>query len=197
MASTKSNRINITNPVYSKVLSDTAEGTTYGPVKSIGKAMQIQLTPSVATGVLYGNGRKEEDIGLLKGISVALDINKLFAETRAEIMGNTIVDGVVIEADGDQAPDIALGYEVEQSGGTKEQVWLLKGRAQPANQTIQQSTDNLNFSTDSININFIPRESDGQIRFYGDTANTDYSEAQADAFFATGPVAYPKKPETP
>lgn len=197
MASTKSNRINITNPVYSKVLTDTAEGTTYGPVKSIGKVMQIQLTPSVATGILYGNGRKEEDIGLLKGISVALDINKLFAEIRAEIMGNTTVDGIVIEADGDQAPDIALGFEVEQSGGTKEQVWLLKGRAQPANQTVQQSTDNINFSTDSITINFIPRESDGQIRFYGDTANSDYSAEQATAFFATGPVTYPAKPVTP
>lgn len=197
MASVKSNRINITNPVYSKMLTDTAEGTTYGPVKSIGKAMQIQLTPSVATGVLYGNGKKDEDLGLLKGISAALDVNKLFAEVRAEIMGNTMVDGIVIEADGDQAPDIALGFEVEQSGGTKEQVWLLKGRAQPANQTIQQSTDNINFSTDSITINFIPRESDGQIRFYGDTANSDYSTTQAEAFFATGPVTYPKKSETP
>jgi len=166
-------------------------------VKPFGKAMQIQITPQVATGTLYGDGNKEEDVGMLKGIAVAVDTNKVFAETRAEIMGNTIVDGIVIEKAGDQPPDIAVGYEVEQLGGTKEQVWLLKGKAQPGNQTIQQSTDNLNFSTDSTTINFIPRESDSQIRFFGDTANTDYTAAQATAFFASGPVTYPKKPETP
>lgn len=193
MASKKSNRINVARLVYCLLLTDTAEGTAYGPVKPFGKAMQIQLTPQVATGTLYGDGNKEEDVGLLKGMAVAVDINKVFAETRAEIMGNTIVDGVVIEKSGDQPPDIALGYEVEQIGGTKEQVWLLKGKAQPGNQTIQQSTDNINFSTDSITINFIPRESDGQIRFFADTASSDYSAAQATAFFATGPVTYPKK----
>lgn len=197
MASKKSNRINVARLVYCLLLTDTAEGTTYGPVKPFGKAMQIQLTPQVATGTLYGDGNKEEDVGLLKGMAVAVDINKVFAETRAEIMGNTIVDGVVIEKSGDQPPDIALGYEVEQIGGTKEQVWLLKGKAQPGNQTIQQSTDNINFSTDSTTINFIPRESDGQIRFYGDTANSDYSAAQATAFFATGPTTYPKKTDAP
>ena len=197
MSSKKSNRINVARLVYCLVLTDAAEGTTYGPVKPFGKAMQIQLTPQVATGTLYGDGNKEEDVGMLKGIAVAVDTNKVFAETRAEIMGNTIVDGIVIEKAGDQPPDIAVGYEVDQLGGTKEQVWLLKGKAQPGNQTIQQSTDNVNFSTDSTTINFIPRESDSQIRFFGDTANTDYTAAQATAFFASGPVTYPKKPETP
>ena len=191
MPSVKSNRINITNPVCSLVLSDTEAGTTYGDVESLGKAMQVQVTPQVATGTQYGNGEKEEDIGMLKGISIALDVNKLFIEMRAKIMGNTYVDGILIEKGGDQAPYLALGYEVEQTGGTKEQIWLLKGRAQPANQTVQQSTDNINFSNDSITVNFIPREYDKQIRFFGDTANSDYTEAQATAFFATGPVSYP------
>lgn len=197
MSSTKSNRINIKNPVYSKVLTDTTEGTTYGPVKTFGKAMQIQLTPQVATGTLYGNGAQEENVGLLKGMAIAFDVNKIFSETRAEIMGNTMIDGVVIEKGGDQPIEIAFGYEVEQMNNTKEQVWLLKGRAQPANQTIQQSTDNINFSTDSITMNFIPRISDEFLRFFGDTANSDFTETQANAFFATGPVKNPTKPETP
>lgn len=192
MSTVKSNRINITNPVYCLLLDDKPEGTTYGEVKSLGEAMQIQITPSVATGTLYGNGKKQEDIGLLNGIAIAIDLNKLYPEKRAEIMGNTMIDGIVIEAAGDQPPYIAMGYEVEQTGGTKEQVWLLKGRAQPANQTIQQSSDNLNFSTDSITINFLPRDSDGQIRFYGDTANSNYTAQQAQVFFSTGPVTYPK-----
>lgn len=191
MPSVKSNRINITNPVCSFLTDDTAAGTTYGDVESLGKAMQIQITPQIATGTQYGNGMKEEDIGMLKGISAVLDLNKLFIEMRAKIMGNTYVDGILIEKDGDEPPYVAIGYEVEQTGGTKEQIWLLKGKAQPANQTVQQSTDNINFSNDSITINFIPRESDKRIRFFGDTANSEYTAEQATAFFATGPVSYP------
>ncbi len=191
--SKRSNRINITNPVMAPMTADTEEGTTYGDVISMGEAMQIQLTPSVATGSLYGNGKQTENIGLLKGIAVTLDLNKLYVEIRAAILGNKYVDGVIIEEDGQEAPYIALGYEVEQTNGTKEQVWLLKGKAQPTNETRQQSTDSITFSTDSVTINFIPRISDNQIRFFGDTANPDFTAAQAEKFFTTGPVEYPKK----
>lgn len=191
MASVKSNRINIKKPVYCLITADTAAGTTYGEVKSFGEAMQVQITPQMSTGVLYGNGRKQEDRGSIKGYAVVADVNKLFSEVKAEIMGHTMVDGVVIVKDGDEAPYIAFGYEVEQTGGTKEQIWFLKGRAQPSNQTIQQSADNINFSTDSVSMNFIPRDSDEEISFFGDTANSSYTSAQATAFFATGPVSYP------
>ncbi len=193
MASKKSNRINIVKPVYCLVMTDGTEGTTYGPVKSFGKAMQLQLTPQVATGVLYGDGKKEEDMGKLTGITVTVDINKLYIETKAEIMGNEMIDGVVIEKNGDEPPYIAFGFEVEQTGNTKEQTWLLKGRAQAANQSIQQSAENINFSTDSVTINFIPRDSDEQLRFYADTANSEYTKEQASSFFLAGPTTYPAK----
>lgn len=194
--SKKSNRINITNPVYTVITSDTPEGTTYGEVKSMGEAMQIQLTPSIAEGKLHGNGVEQENIAKLTGIAVSFDLNKLYIETRAEILGNQYENGVLIEKAGDEAPYIALGYEVEQTGGTKEQVWLLKGSARPLNSTVQQQNENINFSTDTVSINFIPRTSDGQLRFFGDTANADYTEEQAKNFFKEGPVSYPK-PTTP
>lgn len=191
MASVKSNRINIKKPVYCLLTTDTPSGTTYGAVKPFGEPMQVQITPQMSTGVLYGGGKKQEDIGKIKGYAVAFDVNKLFSEVKAEIMGHTVTDGVVIVKDGDEAPYLAFGYEVEQTNGTKEQIWFLKGRAQPANQTIQQSADNINFSTDSITMNFIPRDSDERISWFGDTANSSYTSTQADAFFATGPVSFP------
>lgn len=190
--SKKSNRINIARPVYCLVISDNESGTEYGDVKNLGKAMQVQITATVSTGVLYGDGAQEENIGKLVALSLALDVNKLFIETKAEILGNQYKDGVLVEKKGDEAPDIAVGYEIEQTGGTKEQVWLLKGKAKPINQTVQQSTESMSFSTDSITIDFVPRESDGQIRYYADTANADYKKEQETKFFAKGPSSYPK-----
>lgn len=188
--SVKANRINVKNLVYCLLTSDTSAAATYGTVKPLAKAMQVQITPSVATGTLYGDGAQQENISKLNGIAVALDVNKVPIEVRAEILGHTYADGVMVEKNGDQPPYIALGYLVEETNSKKEYVWLLKGSAQPINGTVQQSTDNIVFSTDSMNLNFIPRE-DGQIRYYADSANADLTAGQESAWFTQGPADYP------
>ena len=189
--SKKANRINIKNLVYCKLLTDEAGSTTYGEVKPLSPAMQIQVTVSLASGVLYGDGAQEENIAKMTGIAVVLDVNKVCIEDRAEILGNKYENGVLVEKEGDEAPYIALGYEIPETNGCKELIWLLKGRAQPYNSNVQQSTDNINFSTDSVTINFIPRTSDRQLRFFGDTANADLTEEQVKKWFTTGPSKVP------
>jgi len=189
--SSKSNRINIKNAVYCLVTADDKSGTTYGEVKSMGAVMQVQVTPGVSKGTLYGNGVKTENMSRLNGITVVVDVNKIYVEVRSELMGNTMDNGVVVEAAGDEPPYIAMGYEVEQTGGKSEYIWLLKGQAQPINSNVQQSTDNIQFSTDSMTIEFIPRESDGSLRYYGDAANQDFTDKQAKTWFDQGPSAYP------
>ena len=189
--SSKANRINIVDPVYAKVLTDTSEGTTYGEVESLGAAMQVQVTPSLSTGTLYGNGVQQENIAKLNGIAVVLDVNKIPVEVRADLMGNTYENGVVHEKAGDEAPYIAMGYKVEQTNKKAELIWLLKGRAQPINSNVQQSTENMNFSTDSVTINFIPRDSDKELRFFADSANSDLTEKQIEEWFKKGPHTAP------
>ena len=189
--SAKSYRINITNPVYALLTGDTQETVTYGEVKPLGEAMQVQLTPSVATGKLHGNGVVKEDIAKLKGIAMAFDATKIPIEDKAIIQGHQYKDGVMVEKDGDEAPYIAFGYKVEGTNKKDEYVWLLKGRATPMNETHKQSEDNITFSTDTVNINFIPREKDKEIRYFADSANSEFKAAQAEAWFKTGPVTYP------
>lgn len=189
--STKANRINIVDPVYAVIQSDTKEGTTYGEVKRLGAAMQVQLTASISSGVLYGNGVQQENISKLNGIALVADVNKINIEDRAAILGHKYENGVIHEKAGDEAPYIAVGYKVEQTNGKVELIWLLKGRAQPTNSSVQQSTENFNFSTDSITVNFIPRDSDMELRFFADSANDDLTQSQIDAWFLTGPSKAP------
>lgn len=185
--SKKSNRINVKNLVMALLLTDTAEGATYGNVESISPAMQVQLTPSLSSGTLHGDGVQQENIAKLNGIAMVMDVNKVKIETRAKMLGHTYENGVLIEKAGDEAPYIAVGYLVEGTNKCNEYVWLLKGRAQPFNSTVQQSTDNINFSTDSININFIPRDCDGALRYFADSANADLTEEQIGKWFSSGP----------
>jgi phi13 family phage major tail protein len=189
--STKANRINIVDPVYAVIQSDTKEGTTYGEVKKLGAAMQVQLTASISSGVLYGDGVQQENISKLNGIALVVDVNKINIEDRSAILGNKYENGVIHERAGDEAPYIAVGYKVEQTNKKVELIWLLKGRAQPTNSSVQQSTENFNFSTDSITVNFIPRDSDKELRFFADSANGDLTQSQIDAWFLTGPSKAP------
>lgn len=189
--STKANRINIVDPVYAVIQSDTKEGTTYGEVKKLGAAMQVQLTALISSGVLYGDGVQQENISKLNGIALVVDVNKINIEDRSAILGNKYENGVIHERAGDEAPYIAVGYKVEQTNKKVELIWLLKGRAQPTNSSVQQSTENFNFSTDSITVNFIPRDSDKELRFFADSANGDLTQSQIDAWFLTGPSKAP------
>ena len=189
--SAKSYRINVMNPVYAQLTSDTAETVEYGTVKPLGEAMQVQITPSVAVGKLFGNGVPQEDISKLTGLAMVLDATKIPIEDKAIIQGHEYKGGVVIEKAGDEAPYIAIGYMIEGTNKKNEYVWLLKGRAAPMNETVKQSEDNITFSTDTININFIPRVKDKEIRYYADSANDTFTSAQADAWFKTGPATYP------
>lgn len=190
--STKANRINVKDLVYCILTSDVA-GTTpvYGAVKPFAKAMQIQITPAVASGTLYGDGVQQEKLSKLTGLTVAFDVNKIPIEVMAEILGHTYSNGVLREKASDTPPYIAVGYKVEQTGGKQELVWLLKGSAQPPNASVQQATESINFSTDSITVDFIPREYDGELRWYGDTANADLTTSAVSSWFTTGPANVP------
>lgn len=194
--SVKSNRINVKNLVYTVLSTDTNAGVEYGDVKSLAKAMTIQVTPSQATGVLYGDGAQEENLAKLTGLSAKFEVNKIAIENRAEIQGHTYENGVMIYDKADQAPYIAVGYQIEGTNSYSEYVWLLKGRVQEGNQNVDQATDKINFSTDEMTINFIPREYDGYMEFTADTSNGDFYSDQAAAWLTTAPVTYPRHSET-
>ena len=191
MASVKSNRINIKNLVYCLLVSDDASGVSYDTVNPLAKVMTVEVTPSQATGVLYGDGAQQENIAKLTGIAVKIEANKIAIEDRAAILGHKYQNGVIVKSASDEAPYIAVGYEVEGTNGCNEYVWLLKGRAQEINSSAKQQDDKINFSTDTFNVNFIPRDFDGYLEFDADTSNSEFTSQQAAAWFTTGPVTYP------
>lgn len=195
--SNQSYRINITNPVYCEVLSDAEEGTTYGTVKSMGEAQEIQITPSAASGQLFGNGAVVDSTSLMTGLAVSFKVTKLNVEVVADIYKYEVTDGVVQVPAGVVPKEIALGYEVPQTDGKSEYTWLLKGKPKPLNSTVQQSESSVNYSTDTIEIDFVKRKSDNMLRYYADASNPEFTEEQAKAWFSEGPSTFPKKPVKP
>lgn len=187
--SKRSYKINVKKPVYCKLTSDTLSGVSYGSVTSLGEAMQIQMTAVSSSGQLYGDGSIVDSVSKLSGLTVVFDATKIPIEVKADIYGFTYTNGVAQVKAGDQANYIAFGYEIEQSTGDSEYVWLLKGRPQPLNNNVQQSEANITYSTDQMTIDFVRRIYDDMLEYYADAANADFTAAQAAAWFTSGPTS--------
>ncbi len=185
--SVKANRFNIKRIVYAKVLKDDATAYEHGPIKTFGAPMTAQFTPSYANGILYGGGVKTEDTTKLTGGALKVEVNKIPIEVRADIYGHTYEDGILKVNKDDQAKDIAIGYEIEQTGGKSEFTWLFKCKAKPLGKNAQQSTENMNYSTDSMDIAVMARENNGDFHYDADTANPDFTAEMAATFLNTIP----------
>ncbi len=188
--SVKTVRFNVSKLVFAIITQDTATGYIHKAVRKLGEPMQVQLTYTLATGTVYGAGVKQFTKTKVTGAALQLDINKVPIEIRAEIYGNKYENGVRSVNKNDQAKMIAVGYEVEAMSDNedkREMDWLFKGKAQPFGKTTQQTTDNINASTDTMTIDFVPRDFDGDIHKDADTANPDFTEEAAETFLNTVP----------
>lgn len=184
-------RINVENLVYAPLEKDVEGEIQYGEVKELSEAMQIQLTPSIASGALHGEGKKVSTITKLMGVTAVFDVTKIAIDVKADILGHSYEGGVLVESGSDLPKDIAVGYKVPQDvEGVAEYIWLLKGRAQPYGATVQQATDNINYSTDSLTVEFVARKADGAIKISADTANSEASEELVKEWFKKVPTEF-------
>ncbi len=185
----KGYKINIKHPVYCILNSDTAEGVGYDVVKDFGEAQEVGITPSVATGSLYGNGDQVDNVSKLSAITISYKTTKVSQEAKKDIFNLEVQDGVLITKAGQVAKYIAFGYEVELSNGKSQYVWLLKGRPVPMNETNTQSEDNIKYSTDTLEISFIRREYDKALKYDAEVGEMGFTEEQANKWFLNGPTA--------
>lgn len=185
-------RINVKNFCWAKMLTDTTEGCTYEttPTKIPG-LMSVDISPTMATGELYGDGAKVDAVSKITGYAVTIALNKLPLATRAAWLGHKLTtDGVMVVSADDQPIDIAIGYESEETGDNRELTWLLKGKAAPGAKSDKQSEGNVTYSTDTITINFVARIADKRFEAIGDTENPTFTSALADKFLNSVPTTF-------
>lgn len=184
MSVSKTYRVNCRNAKYALVTEDTSSAYAIGDTKPLEGLMTADIAFSLAEGTLYGDGAIKDKIGQVTGATLTIELNKLDIDVRAEIMGHDYTDGVLNVRAGDVAPKIAVYFELESSAGTKEQIWLLAGKAQPSNITGNQRTDSINFTTDSANINFVAIAKDASVLRMVDTADATTTTEKSTAFAA-------------
>lgn len=176
------NRINVKNAGYATVTTNSASEYVIGQKTDLSGLMNIDLAFTLSTGKLYGDGVITSNQSQITGATLKVALNKIPITDRAVITGSTITNGILDVTTDDNAPQIAFYAETEADDGTKEQLWLLCGKAQPIGITGKQKEDNLNYSTDEMTINFIARMKDKKVLRMGDTSNSAFTSVISNAF---------------
>lgn len=179
---TKTYRVNCEAAAYAVVSANNSNTYTVGTKKALAGLMTADIAFSLASGTLYGDGTIKENIGQITGATLTIEVNKLDVDARAELMGHTYTNGILDVKTGDTPPEIAFYFEMPSSKGTKEQIWLLVGKAQPSNIAGNQRTDNINFTTDSMTINFVANEKDKIVMRLADTADSAFTTSSSTSF---------------
>lgn len=181
-------RINIENAGYSLVSANSKTSYTAATKKDLPGIMNVELTLQLATGKSYGDGVIRSNISRITGATIKFGINKIPIEDRAIMLGQSYSNGILSCKAGDSSPDVAFYFEVPSDEGTKEQIWLYLGKAQPFGLSAKQIEDNITVSTDECTIEFKPRTFDKNILDWSDSSNADLTP-EASVTFANAPTA--------
>lgn len=147
--------VNIKNFCYSVI--DKSSGT-YGPVVVIPGLMEVKLEMKVEESKLSGDGKTRVIVNTEGDISIESTVNKFPLKDRAALLGRTYdaEKGTLLTKEGDIAPYVAAGFEIENEDGTSAYTWLYKGKfGQPSESYKQKEEGKVTFSNPTLKGTFI------------------------------------------
>lgn len=152
--------IGLKNVHYAKLQSDTAAGAAYYAPKAIKGAMVANINPNSSSDTLFADDGPMESASSLGKIELELGLADLALDVQADLLGHTVVGGVIIRKSGDVAPNVAIGFQTLKSNGKYRYVWLSKGKFAEPEQKNETKKESVAFNTPTINGQFAKRDFD-------------------------------------
>lgn len=159
---------------FATLTEDSTDNLTYATPEPLVGAINATISPSVNTQEVYADDQLWESVSALGKIDVEIETADLDLTTRAKVLGNKIVDGVLVENKSDIPPHIALGFKSLKSNGKYRYVWLLKGIAQPMAEEFSTKKDSIEHKTPKLKLTFMPRLNDGDWKRTADEDSEDF-----------------------
>ena len=152
-------QIGLKNIYYAEMTIGDDGAETYGTPKKIGKAVSVDITPTIETTSLYGDDMAVATDINFKEVKVTIETTDIPLADQAALLGHTYT-----EADGltakmtDSAPYVALLFESEKHGGGIRCVKLMKGKFAPSQETINTKGENLEYQVPQLEGTFVADE---------------------------------------
>ena len=176
-------KINVVD-VHLAEITESPEGTlVFGTPEHVPGAMEIGKVPQVSSGQLYGDGKVTHSTSRVNSHQITVSQNKLPSKWRRYMEGKIVNNGVESGTSKDEPKPFAIGWAVEKTGGEKELIWFLYCKAEPIQETVRQSEDNINYSTDSVTITALEHDSLGRFYTFIDSEDEEVSSEMVENFF--------------
>lgn len=167
-------KVGLKNIYVAKILTETEAEMTYDEPRKISKAMTANVTPNVNSANLHGDDQLQETIEELDSVTVEIGINDLNLEDYSFLLGKTVdANGGVVDSINDEAPYVALGYEVPLTKGRKRMTWLYRGKFSIPSESDTTKQGSPSFQTPTISATFMPRANDGEWRYRVESNETN------------------------
>lgn len=165
--------VGLKNLYYAKQTADAAGGVTYGTMKKIAGAIQVDINPSISYNTLYGDDAPFAADSSMTEITVTMETADLPLEDMAELLGHTVnANTKQLEAKAsDTAPYVGIAFEANKHNGKTRYVKLLKGKFAPTQETIQTKGESVQYTTPKLEGRFVARTFDGAWRRMVDSDN--------------------------
>ncbi|MNB67115.1 hypothetical protein D3C75_135980 [compost metagenome] len=169
--------IGLNNLVYAIMLNDPEPGAglaTYSAPVRIPGAITASINPNASNETLFADDGPYDAASTIGNITLELNVADLSLETQAELLGHTIVGGVLIRKAADIPPYVAIGFKSLKSDGKYRYTWLAKGKFAASEQANQTKQDSINWNTPTISGSFLKRDCDDEWERHIDEGSIDY-----------------------
>ena len=154
-------KIGLDNVVIAKVLSDTAEGISFGEVIALKGAVNATVNPNSDVAVDFADNGPFFSASNRGNTELNLEMIDVDVDVLAQLLGQRKVNGITVETPLDQSSDYALGFRVwlagkDGSGNNRYQYfWYAKGKFSVPETGGETKTDSLNFGHISVTAQFV------------------------------------------
>jgi phi13 family phage major tail protein len=153
-------KIGLDNVVIAKVLSDSADGITYGEVIPLKGAVNATVNPNSDVAVDFADNGPFFSASNRGNTELSLEMIDVDVDVLAQLLGQRKVNGITVETSLDQSSDFAMGFRVwlagkDANGNNRYQYfWYAKGKFSVPETGGETKTDSLNFGHISVTAQF-------------------------------------------
>lgn len=173
-------RIGVDKLYYAKILSDTVSGVTYAAPVWLEGVNAVTYNPNTQSASYDADDGTYVSFSADGEITTTITVADLKQSDYAALLGLQMdANGMVIESDADNAPEVAIGFRSQKADGTYRYIWILKGKfAKSQEEYATKGGSGITYQGKQIVHTAIKRTYDGQKRHLLDTVDTTLTDAE-------------------
>lgn len=181
-------RVGLRDVIFWKLTTDTAETLAYAAAAEpeVVDAIDVGITHANADpDVLYADDVENDVLYPDTELTVTVEVKELPLSLQAKLLGNRVgTKAEVVEVAGATPPYFAMGFKSEKRNKEDRYVWLLKGRANPLDETFHTKEKTSTRQNDTVSFTFIKRAKDEAFKYILDTEDIPAGK-DPESFFAS------------